>query len=676
MLGTSMTGEKNDVGKPAPASAGPGAPHPTPRAVHQLVERQAGQQPDTVAVVAGDGRLTYRELEHRANQLAHHLRQRGVGPETCVALCAERGLELAVGVLGILKAGAVYVPLDPQYPTARLKFMLADAAVTVLVTQNRLAHQLPSGAGGAVPVVHLDRDWDEIAHQRGQAPPCWSEPDNLTYILYTSGSTGQPKGVAMTHACLLNLLRWQGTESGATAGTTTLQFASISFDVAFQELFSTWSTGGTVIMITEDQRRDLRSLWRLIVEQGVQRVFLPPAVLTQLARLAPDMGLPSPALREVITAGEALAVDEHVRALFRATPACRLINQYGPTEAHVVTSFHLDGRPDDWPKSPPIGPPIAGVAAYVLSDRFRPVPAGTPGELHLGGVGLARGYLNRPGQTAERFVPDPFGRPGGRLYRTGDLVRQRGDGNLEFLGRIDRQVKLRGFRIEMGEIEAVLTEHEAVAAAVVALRHDLPGGAGLAAYVVPSSTSISVPLVRAYLSQRLPSHMVPVALVTVPAIPLTRNGKIDYDALPSPLRGDLAQAPDPAAERERPRTPVEMALAQCFSELLGLATVGVDESFFALGGHSLLATQLTSRVRDRFHVELPLRRVFENPTVATLAMAIVKQQAVLSRTEGGEMPPGDGGMPPRQGDTVAASRWDRSAWRRIAIKRTRKPDHR
>jgi acyl carrier protein len=415
------------------------------------------------------------------------------------------------------------------------------------------------------------------------------------------------------------------------------------------------------------------------VEQGVHRLFLPPAVLTQLARLAPEMSLPRPALREVITAGEALPVDEHVRALFLEMPACQLINQYGPTEAHVVTSYHLDGRPGEWPRSPPIGTPIAGVAAYVLSDRFRPVPAGVPGELHLGGVGLARGYLNRPGQTAERFVPDPFGGPpGGRLYRTGDLVRQRVDGNLEFLGRIDRQVKLRGFRIEMGEIEAVLTEHEAVAAAVVALRDDLPGGAGLAAYVVPSSTSISTPLVRAYLAQRLPSHMVPVALVTVAAIPLTRNGKIDYDALPSPLRGDLAQAqaPDPSPERERPRTPVERALAQCFSELLGLATVGVDENFFALGGHSLLATQLISRVRDRFHVELPLRQAFENPTVATLAVAVVGQQAVLSRNEGGEMPPRDGAMPPGQGDPAAANRWDRPAWRRIAIRRSRKPGHR
>jgi acyl carrier protein len=292
-------------------------------------------------------------------------------------------------------------------------------------------------------------------------------------------------------------------------------------------------------------------------------------------------------------------------------------------------------------------------------------------------MGLARGYLHRPGLTAERFLPSPFAQ-GERLYRTGDLARYRADGNLEFLGRIDRQVKLRGFRIEMGEIEAVLTEHEAVAAAVVALRDDLPGGAGLAAYVVPSSTSISTPLVRAYLAQRLPSHMVPVALVTVAAIPLTRNGKIDYDALPSPLRGDLAQAqaPDPSPERERPRTPVERALAQCFSELLGLATVGVDENFFALGGHSLLATQLISRVRDRFHVELPLRQAFENPTVATLAVAVVGQQAVLSRNEGGEMPPRDGAMPPGQGDPAAANRWDRPAWRRIAIRRSRKPGHR
>ena len=612
--------------------------------VHGLVEEQATRHPDEVALVAGEQRLTYAELDQAANQLAHYLARRGAGPGARVALCSERGTDLVVGVLAVLKCGAACVPLDPEYPPARLAFMLADCDASVVLARSRLYDRPADGRDGgpgdgadgrladgrdgglgdgrdggleAPAVAHLDWTWAEIDRESRQPPACAVGPQDLAYLMYTSGSTGRPKGVAMPHACLVNLLRWQALDSSAGPGTRTLHYASIGFDVAFQELFSTWSTGGTLVLANEDQRRDFPALWRLIVDQGVQRVFLPPAALHQLARAASGAA----DLEEVITAGEALRIDAGLRAFFARLPGCRLVNQYGPTETHVVTAYHLDGDPAGWPTLPPIGTAIAHTETHVLEETLEPVAAGTEGELYLGGLSVGLGYLGQPALTAEKFLPDPYGPSGGRLYRTGDVVRRLNDGNLEFLGRADRQVKLRGFRIEPGEIEAVLEGHPDVGSAVVMLRHDLPSGTGLVAYIEAPAHAPALPPDEAagWLASRLPSHMVPTAIVAVDSIPVTRNGKVDYQALPVPR-------PAGPGEKAGPMTPMEAAVAQCFAQLLGLPAVGVDDSFFALGGHSLLATQLTSRLRERFAVEIPLRQVFDNDTVAALAIVIAQAQ--------------------------------------------------
>jgi len=584
--------------------------------LHELFAAQAERTPERLAVVAGEQHWTYAQLDERANQIARRLQQLGVGAEERVGICVQRSLEMTSGMLGVLKAGAAYVPLDPAYPEERIKLMVRDAGVRVVLTQSWLAEQLPAGVG---EVIYLDQGW-EVEAQWPYQPPKVSA-DNLAYVIYTSGSTGIPKGVAMTHGAVANLILWQIEDSRLAEGAKTAQFHSFSFDVSCQEMFSTWGSGGSLVLITEEDRRDVNQLVNTLSEKGVERLFLPPVALQQLAEVPVDRPLPT-TLKHVIAAGEQLQMTEPLLNLFRRLGNCALHNQYGPSETHIVTEFALPLSPDDWPTFPPIGRPVANTQMHILDEHLQQVPIGVPGQLYIGGVAVARGYLNRPDMTAERFVPDPLSRqPVSRLYRTGDLARYLADGNVEFLGRVDNQVKVRGFRIEPGEIESALRRHPFVQEAVVAVRGQ--EDKRLVAYLIADHgpTPSTTELIR-FLSETLPAYMVPSVFVFLEALPLTPSGKVDRRSLPAPDQ----QRPDLEHTFVAPRTPVEQTLAEIWKSVLGLQQVGINDNFFELGGHSLLATQIVSRVRTTFELELPLRSIFESPTIALLAVEIACMQ--------------------------------------------------
>ena len=592
--------------------------YPRDKSIHQMFEAQVERTPDAPAVLFDGEELTYGELNRRANHLAHYLGGLGVGPDVKVGICVERSLEMVVGVLGILKAGGAYVPLDPDYPEERLSFMLEDTSAPVLLTQERLLASLP---GLAARVVCLDRDWPEIKRESADDVNTAVAPANLAYVIYTSGSTGRPKGVMMTQRSLVNLLWWQRHNGSTFGAARTLQFASLSFDVSFQEMFSTWFAGGTLILVPEQVRRDPESLVRFITDQGIERLYLPFVALQQLAEAASHGRELPHTLREVITAGEQLQITAQIASLFRQLKDCRLENQYGPSESHVVTALRLNESTAEWVSLPPIGRPVANTAIYILDEDLKPVPIGASGELYIGGDGIARGYLNRPELSSEKFIPDPYSQvAGARLYRTGDRARYIADGNIEFLGRMDHQVKVRGYRIELGEVETVLTEHPSVAESVVVVREDESGDKRLVAYLIAvEAEEVSTSELRGYLKERLPEYMVPSAYVVLEALPLTPSGKVDRRALQAQ---DLLR-PELAEPYTAPRSSVEEVVAGIWRSVLGVERVGVHDSFFELGGHSLLATQVVSRVRGALQVELPLRKLFEEPTVAGLVTEVV-----------------------------------------------------
>jgi amino acid adenylation domain-containing protein len=602
---------------------GTSRPEPETSRVHDLFAAQAARTPDAVAVEADGSRLTYRELLARSESLARFLSAHGAGPDALVGLCLERSPAMAAAVLGTLRAGGAYVPLDPSYPAERLAVMVEDADLRLFIadegTRDRLS---PALSDRRARIVVLDPTGDVMD---GGGEPATQVPDGpggatLAYLLYTSGSTGRPKGVAMPHASLVNLIAWQAGESPEPLRT--LQLAPLGFDVSFQEMFATWATGGTIVMVDEDVRRDPVALLALLQEARIQRLFLPFVALQQIAEAAVYRAVFPAMLREVVTAGEQLQTTGAITEFFRRLPGCRLYNQYGPTEAHVVTALQLPDEPGTWPTLPPIGRPIANLRIYLLDRRLEPVLPGTPAELCIGGAGLARGYLNKPRLTAERFVPDPHGgSPGGRLYRTGDLARHLPDGTIGFLGRADQQVKVRGFRVEPGEIEAVLASHPGVREAAVVVRGE--GNAKrLVAYFSPrpGQEPASAELARA-LRDRLPDYMVPGAFVRLDSLPLTSSGKVSRRALPDPV------AVSASSVYEAPRTPIEQMLAEIWGAVLKLDRVGVEDNLFAIGGHSLIATRIVARIREAFQIDLPLRALYDAPTIARLAVAVVTAQA-------------------------------------------------
>jgi amino acid adenylation domain-containing protein len=614
------------------------ANYPDDKCVHQLFEAQVDRSPDAIATIFPHNsrqQLTYRELNSRSNQLAHYLQQLGVGPDVLVAICMERSLEIAIAVLGILKTGAAYVPIDPAYPKERLTFMLADTKTPVILTQSHLVSGLPEHQART---VCLDANWQEIANYSTENPAITVSPDNLTYTIYTSGSTGKPKGVLLPHRALVNLIAWQLQNSTLEGAAKTLQFASLSFDVSFQEMFCTWCAGGTLVFITEEMRRDARSLLQLIDTEKIQRLFLPFIALQHLAEAADSYQLVPKSLREVVTAGEQLQVNRYIVSFFQQLENCTLHNQYGPSESHVVTAYTLSGPPENWPALPPIGRPVANTEIYLLQRNGEPVPIGVPGELHIGGICLARGYLNRPDLTAERFIPNPLNdfrldedaekleitesqevsnrAKSNLLYKTGDLARYQPDGNIEYIGRIDGQVKIRGFRIELGEIETALAKHRAVKQAVVLAREDTPGDKRLVAYLaVNPEEELTIADLRVQLQSQLPDYMVPAIFMTVEAMPKTPSGKIDRRALPAPdsQRQELSQG------YAAPQSELEKVLAGIWSKLLKLDRVGIHDNFFEIGGNSLMTLQIAVQVRALLQKDLPVVKLFQYPTIAQLA---------------------------------------------------------
>ncbi|MHC0065903.1 amino acid adenylation domain-containing protein [Nostoc sp. UIC 10890] len=598
------------------------AAQPIHDCIHQLFEQQVEKTPESVAVVYENQQLTYQELNQRANQLAHHLQHLGIKPDAPVGICLERSLEAAIAILATLKAGGACIPLDPTYPPERLAFMLADTGATVVLTQASLKPLLEGHFHHHLILV--DERWDAIAKESDINLQTDTEADNLAYVIYTSGSTGTPKGTLVPHRSLTNLIEHH--QAKMTTGVGVLQFASLSFDVSYHEMFAAWGLGGTLYMIGESDRKDLDKLIQLLAKEQIAKVFLPVTLWQQLAEIYGEEEHLFKNIREAIACGEQLQITQPMIKLFQRLENCRLYNLYGPTEADLVTAYTFSQEPDKWPIYPPIGKPAVNVQVYLLDRNLQPVPIGVPGELYVSGDGLARGYLNRPDLTEQKFVPNPF--DNSKLYKTGDLARYLSDGNIEFLGRIDDLVKVRGFRVELGEVEAVLSKHPQINQAVAKVFGQSAREKYLVAYFVPiQGQTLTIEQLRNFIQDQLPEYMIPSAFVQMESFPLTPNGKVNRRALSEPT----TSRPELAQTFVAPRTPTEEILAGIWRDVLGVEQVGIYDNFFNLGGHSLLATQVISLTRKTFKVELSLRSLFESPAIATLAKTVetASQQETL-----------------------------------------------
>ncbi|MCC6606157.1 MAG: amino acid adenylation domain-containing protein [Anaerolineae bacterium] len=596
---------------------------------HQRFTKQARRAPNKIAVAGDQKSLTYAELNARSNQLAHYLQGLGVKPEITVGLYIPRSVDQSVAMLGVLKAGGAYVPLDPAYPEERLAFMLENANISVLLTQEAVIaaadwqYQSPQ----PLKIVCLDSEWHLINQEAADEPQAMLHPDNLAYIIYTSGSTGQPKGVSVTHRSLMAYLTAILPPLDIQPEDRVLNFASISFDATTEELYPVWFNGATVVLRPERIAPHLE-FSEFVAQQRISVLSLPAPFwhewVYQLSLLAAESPkLPSHVRLILLNAAEP-APDRF--ALWRKFGGddVRWINTYGPTEITVTATIYepttLGEKEKQWPRMP-IGRPLVNCTLYVLDTNMKPVPTGVPGRLYIGGSGVTRGYLKRPSLTAERFIPDPFSQLGGaRFYDTGDLVRYLSDGNLEFLGRVDHQVKVRGFRVEPGEIEAILAQHPALQENAVQAWPDAGGNNQLVAYVVYGpGQNVSFSDLRHFLSEKLPGYMVPTAFEVLLTLPRLPNGKVDRDRLPKPAPDRTQQKPDYVA----PRTDLEEVLASIFAETLNIDEIGIFDDFFERGGHSLIATQVISRIHRIFKIQLPLRALFESPTVAGLTTTLM-----------------------------------------------------
>jgi amino acid adenylation domain-containing protein len=582
------------------------------KCIHRLFEEQVERAPDSIALVFEGNHLTYAELNSRANQVAHRLRTLGVRTDVPVAICMERCLEMVVGILGILKAGGAYVPLDPEYPADRLTYMLRDVDAPVLLTLQRVADRMPRHESS---VICLDTDWDSIAGYSDKNPVVSASDRDLAYVIYTSGSTGSPKGVMVEHGGLVNAVNWIAGTLKLSHLDRCLLKTPITFDAAGRELFPILISGGTLVITEPSGHRDCRYLAEIIQREQISIFHCVPSLLRLIVEEPAFKDASS--MRAVMCGGEALSPQTIKR--FQSRIGAKLYNVYGPTETIIDSTYWPVAESGDQ-SNVSIGRPIPNAQVYILDDLLRRVPIGVSGYLYIGGIGLARGYVGRSDLTGDKFVPDPFsGRLGARLYKTGDLARYRADGNIEYLGRGDHQVKIRGFRIELGEIEGTLARHPAVHEAIVLVLEDESGDKRLLAYVTaneeihPTASEL-----RTFLKDRLPEHMMPAAFIVLDSFPLNANGKVDRRALPAPD----SQRPELDEAFVACRTPTEELLAEIWAHVLGVQRVGIHDNFFQLGGHSLLATQVVSRIREAFKVEMPLRDLFESPTVAGLAEKI------------------------------------------------------
>ena len=588
--------------------------YPRSSCIHQLFEERVEQNPKAVAVVFENLQLNYAELNIRANRLAHYLRNLGIGPDVLVGICMERSLEMVVGILGILKAGGAYLPLDPDYPDERLKFMLEDSQVAVLLTQESFLKKLPEHKAH---VVCLDTDWENISNENSGSPVEKATADNLAYVIYTSGSTGKPKGVLLEHRGLCNLAKAQIRAFHVKQSSRVLQFASLGFDASVSEIFMALVAGATLCLGNRNSLLAVSNLSRLLREQAITTVTLPPSILANLSFEK------YPALRTIVVAGEECSA----AIVERWGKNYRLLNAYGPSECTVCATFD---KCNDSNQKPLIGRPIDNVEIYLLDSHLEPVPVGIPGELHIGGVGLARGFINRPELTAEKFIPNPFGsKSGTRLYRTGDLARYLPDSRLEFLGRIDNQVKIRGFRVELGEIQTILLQHFAVQDAVVITHEDASHVRCLSAYIVPTpgqTELLTVTRLRGFLKRKLPDYMVPSNFFMLEALPLTPNKKVDRSRLPEPngVRPKIKQ------EIVIPRDALEFQLVQIWENILDIYPIGIMDDFFDLGGHSILAVHLIARIQKVFNKNISLSLFFQNATIVYLASILRRQTKAFS----------------------------------------------
>ncbi|MBN3873213.1 non-ribosomal peptide synthetase [Nostoc sp. JL33] len=596
--------------------------YPENKCFHQLFEAQVKETPDAIAlnarsanaVVFGDEQLSYKELNIRSNQLAHYLQKIGVETESLVGICIERTLEMIIAVLGIFKAGGAYLALDPSLPQERLNFMLEDAKVSVLLTQEKLLKHFEDFSN---PIICIDKDWATITQHSQENPTSCVTFDNLAYVIYTSGSTGKPKGVLLQHRGLSNLAKAQIEVFNLQPSNRILQFASLSFDASIFEIVMALQIGATLYLANKESLLPGQPLLQLLREKAITHVTLPPAVLAVL----PTESLA--VLQTIICAGES-CTDDIVKRWWNSQG--QFFNAYGPTEATVWSTVAEIGHISE---KPPIGRPIANTQIYILDKHLQPLPIGVSGELYIGGEGLAQGYINRPELTTEKFIPNLFSdKKGARLYKTGDLARYRTDGNIEFLGRIDNQVKIRGFRIELSEIETVLSQHKSVQKAVVIVKENVSGDKYLVAYIVPNIQTQNFPSVlRIFLKEKLPEYMVPKAFVVLDSLPLTTSGKVDRLAL-TELDSPASRFIDKAFIA--PRTPTESTLAKIWAEVLNVERVGIYDNFFDLGGDSLLTVRLLKQIHKQFERELPLSTLFLNPTIESLATSLSSETDSLA----------------------------------------------
>jgi surfactin family lipopeptide synthetase A len=583
--------------------------YPYDKCIHELFEAQVERTPSAIAVVANDTEITYAELNARANQLARFLRRFGTGPNSLVGLCLDRSLEMVVGILGVLKAGAAYVPLDPGYPADRLAFMLQDANVFVLLTQSNLLDQLPPHNG---PRLSLDTDWDVVAKERKENLVAGANPANLAYVIYTSGSTGKPKGVMIHHRGLVNYLTWATEKYEVAAGCGAPVHSSFSFDLTITSLFAPLLVGRSIFLVADGMENLVEAL---LARENYSLVKITPAHLRALAELMPSDQLRG-RVRVLVIGGEALHMESLVFWRTHA-PMTRLINEYGPTETVVGCCVYEVGEEDPNAGPVPIGTPVANSQLYVLDESLQPVAKGVTGELYIGGDGVGLGYLNRKQLTDERFILDPFSRnQRGRLYRTGDLARINDEGNLVYLGRVDNQVKVKGYRIELDEVEMILSQSQGVRDCAVLAREDSTGERRLIAYVVVDETEQTIDELRKTLKTKVPDYMVPTTFVTMESLPLTRNGKVDRQALPAPDR-KLSDCKQSCVAKH---TEVEKTLMKIWADVLQVEQVGVNDNFFDLGGDSILGTLILARAAQA-GVKISPRQLFEHQTIAALSNA-------------------------------------------------------